>query len=276
MTYTSEFMRRINTLGPKNGACNICGEEGPLTEDHVPPKGVHGGGHFNLFRLHDLFGVEKLPRKSSQFRSFQSGVKYRTLCATCNTCRLGGEYDPSLISLANQMVTIIQSPSPPRASWIRVDAARVVRAIVGHILAIGVGRSPSGPAGEGMRDFFLDPTAPCPPQLEAYVWAYPSRRQVLVRNAGRSAFDAQIEAFHFSLLKFYPCALMLTWQNTGGFFKSSLGCLTDHKEASLDELVEVRLPLRRVPRLDWPELVAGDDTAFILHMDDAGVAMPRK
>lgn len=26
--------------GPKVGRCNICGEVGPLTEDHVPPKGV--------------------------------------------------------------------------------------------------------------------------------------------------------------------------------------------------------------------------------------------
>ncbi len=34
---------RLNTRGPQYGKCNICGEEGKLTDDHTPPKATPAG-----------------------------------------------------------------------------------------------------------------------------------------------------------------------------------------------------------------------------------------
>src|SRR5579871_4605419 len=139
MKYSDEFMRRINTRGPTHGSCNICGVHSKLTEDHVPPKGVPGCGEFNLYGLQAALDIER-----GQGRRFPNGVKYRTLCKRCNYDLLGGQYDPALVALAVGIQSELQKIAASgreaaRSVWVRTQPARVLRSLVGHVLAIGSG-----------------------------------------------------------------------------------------------------------------------------------------
>lgn len=72
------------TRGAQSGMCNICGDDGPLTEDHTPPKGCVRPTAMELQHVtHRLHAGKAIKTKA------QDGVKYRTLCARCNNTLLG-------------------------------------------------------------------------------------------------------------------------------------------------------------------------------------------
>jgi hypothetical protein len=85
---------KIATRGSKTGICNICGMHGKLTEDHTPPKGSIKIGQVELQHIVNYLSNEK---PASKGRLLQNGVKYRTLCSSCNNTYLGAKYDPAVI-----------------------------------------------------------------------------------------------------------------------------------------------------------------------------------
>ena len=83
--------------GHKTGPCNICGTRGQLTWDHVPPK---GGVDLQLVEIERATAVFTSSLGMEKPEISQNGLKFRTLCATCNNKRLGAKFDPALNSLA--------------------------------------------------------------------------------------------------------------------------------------------------------------------------------
>jgi hypothetical protein len=59
----------------------------------------------------------------------------------------------------------------------------VMRSVLGHLRAMGIGRYRKGHMTEPMCDYILDRTLPLPNQIRFYYWLYPFRRRVLVRDA---------------------------------------------------------------------------------------------
>lgn len=269
MNYSKGFAARINTRGPKEGNCNICGAFGALTEDHTPPKGIPGCGQVDLYRIAEAIGTEI----GAGGRRFQRGVTYRSLCRLCNTDRLGGRFDPSLISFAKSIDGVLKSPiALPRILPVTIFPSRVVRSVVGHILAARVGTPAEGTAGEAMKAFFLDDDAPFPSSMACYTWVYAGANQVTIRMSARMTLRGH--DWLFSLMKFYPLAFMLVWDAPPGsrFPLASLTALSQ----GIDAQDEVRLDLRSNPPLDWPETPSNDSGVAVLHGDDAVVAIPRK
>lgn len=68
-------MPLIRTKGPKRGLCNICGEHGDLTEDHVPPKGTIKFPRMTLYGIGEVLNAQA--EKDRRGRDFQQGVKFR-------------------------------------------------------------------------------------------------------------------------------------------------------------------------------------------------------
>src|SRR5471032_3413838 len=92
------YSRRINSwagfAGKKGpGFCVICGQFGELTRDHVPPQGCAQIANAVLSRLTMEEPSEGQPRNTIYI---QGGLKFQTLCATCNNERLGLHFDPEL------------------------------------------------------------------------------------------------------------------------------------------------------------------------------------
>lgn len=172
---------RLETRGPAEGPCSLCGRHGRLTEDHVPPKGVPRVGQARLVEVSDYLKGERATRT---IRFFQRGVKYRSICAHCNTTLLGARYDPELIEFTRAVdKSLGQRLYLPMQLKIRPN--RLVRSVVGHLLAHGVDLPREGEFFVDMRRCFPDEQATLPPGYQMYCWLYPYNDQFVAQCVGR-------------------------------------------------------------------------------------------
>ena len=254
------------TRGAKSGACNICGDIGPLTEDHTPPKGCVRPTAMELQHVSHRLAAEKAMKTKAN-----DGVKYRTLCARCNNALLGGRYDPALIDFVNRVSVLLNSAVViPRTMPVAAKPALIVRAVWGHLAAVGVDRYLKGPRTAEFRDFFLDETLPIPAGMNFYYWVYPYRRQALIRDAG--ALDAR-GPYHaiFWLMKFYPLAFAVWMPETD--YALELRDLAAYRTSSPDDIVDVMVDLEPVPH--ELTLEAPTTTQAIFFGQDSVVATSR-
>ena len=222
-----------------------------------------------MMHIADLLSVER-PNASTRFA--QGGVKYRTLCATCNNDLLGHRYDPTLVTLSRDVRALLDTKLllPPEIH-IRTKPNRLVRSVVGHLLAFGVGQHRDGSANESLTDFLLDETLPFPSGLRLYYWLYPFNDQVLVRHAGLS-FQYANDLAPFMLLKFFPLAFFLvvneppTWRIPYRRVDPQVG-----GDIDLDAMLTIEL--RNIPHQRWPE--APRDTGVVFYGEGAGAAIAR-
>lgn len=260
---------RIITRGARIGPCNICGITQALTEDHIPPKGVSRLSQVVMLNLTDLLGVER-PKKSG--RISQNGVKFRTLCAKCNNERLGIHYDPTLISFTREIRSYLESALHlPPTMYVPSKVNRLVRSVVGHLLAHGVGEHRAGTMMDELTNYFLDESAAFPAGLKLYYWIYPYNDQVLVKGAGLSLHYWNAFAV-FSLLKFYPLSFFFVLDEPPEW------CIPYERldpllSSAIEDEAMVRISFRGLPVQRWPE--APVDTGTVLHCPGAMGAVPR-
>src|SRR5690606_7491497 len=94
------------------------------------------------------------PPKKKQIS--QNGVKYRTLCGHCNNNILGQECDPHLISFTNSISTILKSSiNLPPILNIEAKPQNIMKSVIGHLCAQGVGRHQKGNITLPIKNYML-------------------------------------------------------------------------------------------------------------------------
>ena len=259
---------RLITQGPKVGRCNLCGTEGPLTQDHIPPKEVTRLGQVAMMKIIDLLSLEH-PKKST--RISQDGVKYRTLCKKCNNERLGLGYDPTLILLTESVRACLESSLRlPDRIRIQTKPNRLVRSVVGHLLAQGVNQFRAGTSTERLTDYFLDEKLTFPEELKLYYWPYPYNDQVIIKGAGLSPYFWDSFAV-FWLLKFFPICFFIVHDQPAEWrvpFQRLDTTLTNN----IDDELPILVDFTKLPPQRWPE--APSPTGMVLHGDGSTGAIP--
>jgi len=238
----------------RKGLCNICGTAGPLTRDHVFPLSTV---IMRTLEVHTL--AQDLSCVPSEPQLAHGSVERRTICKRCNSTRLGAQYDPTLKRFEERVASWIRARykrhlALPSAFRVNLKPNRVIRAIVGHLLAAETRSSRSAPLvhapmPDAMRDYFLDETKELPPELEVFCWPYPSNMQVVIRSAGIGQYgsgDFVVSDF----MKAFPLAFWLAWDRPKSV-PVTLCRLPSSKD--LDEDVTIEISLRNVPPIDWPE-----------------------
>lgn len=260
------------------GYCNICNQFGKLTLDHVPPKGsVQLRASETAYFLHALQGSAQgrvticgderlLPPRGGRRRS-QNGVKFRTICATCNNARLGAKYDPELKRVANVIGQLARAQAEadlrlPPSLRVSVRTHYLIRGIIGHLLAAVEPRDRSKPrsgfdAGfhRHLREYFLDESIPLPKTVRVYYWLYPTQdRQVIINGLALQLKDGAATFIVGSLIKFFPVAYYIV--NTDAVSPLELGVPWIEGGGCNDLACQVDLCLRpaSIPPLDWPEV----------------------
>lgn len=257
----------VRTFGLLHGVCNICGQEAKLTEDHTPPKGWARPKQVELRHVVDKLGMEGGNRKRAT-RS-QNGLKYRTLCGPCNNGLLGARYDPALIMFANEVARTLQTTAVLSSlQWFSIQPQAVMRAVLGHMCAQGVGRYAKGPLTEAVRQYMLDENLPLPEGLSFYYWAYPFRHQVIIRDAVFTDFSDHGPVM-FWLLKAYPLAFMVTW-TPAPKLPFSVQTLDPLRAIGFAETASVPLRLDPLTPELWPE--APPDDFAVLYGPEAVTA----
>jgi hypothetical protein len=224
-----------------------------------------------MMHLVRALGAE-MPKKGNALS--QNGVKFRSLCQRCNNERLGRDTDPDLIRICNQVHGLLSTKLIlPSRLLVPVRPQRLIRAVVGHLLAYGINRVPKGPFEVAMAQYFLDTSMPTPPGMECFYWVYPYTDQVLARDALLT--DSRTpdgDNVLFKLVKFYPLAFFCTWNRpaTYGFQFDNL-CRFGH--LGFDEEAEIPVQLGPLPPRRWPETPTERSLA-VIHGAESMYAKP--
>lgn len=259
--------RLIETRGPKRGQCNICGAIGDLTEDHTPPKGCLRPTRVEM--LHIWQRLSNTENVSTKGRLSQNGVKFRTICGRCNSTMLGARYDPSLISFVNAVAQVLRtSLTLPPMLLIRAQPQAILRSLFGHLSAQGVHRYLKGPLTEPMRDYFLNTEKPLPLGVRAYYWAHPHQQHVMMRDASYLDIPRHTP-FVFWLLKFFPVAFMLAWDEPA-WLPDSVLSFERWRDVPFDSEVDMPIRTHEFPHVFWPEapteqslILCGEQAMFV-------------
>lgn len=274
------MIKKIRYYGSKEGYCNICGKYGKLTFDHVPPKGCAGIQNRNVALLTAALDCQKLTQYNS--RQFQDGLKFKSLCEVCNNKILGIEYDPYLNEFAAKVsnytnLVIKHGISLPKSIDIDIKLQRVARSVVGHLLAAQVRKDMSTPIRsapyiDAIRQYFLNPAASIPKELEIYYWLYPSDIQVIILGSGLMSINRK-EPIIGEFIKFYPIAFWVIWNQPQ--IDINLQSLTKNRELLIDDLLNVTISIENIPRVDWPEHPS-DDELVLLNDEVAYIAKKKR
>ena len=159
---------RIYEKPSGNTVCNICEQKvARLSDDHVPPKSCLIDPQVQLEPFN-----HRLRAKSPVLPISQSGIRYRTICGSCNSL-LGQEFDPALARMCSSVLArrrSVISVAPVWSIWCRPD--RVIRALMGHLLAAVTDNAQSVDDCQ-MRPAVLDLAASLPDERRVFYWLHP-------------------------------------------------------------------------------------------------------
>lgn len=218
------------------------------------------------------------PKEERPPRFSQNGTKFRSICSTCNNIRLGAECDPFLIDFTTKVARLLSQIQSTRIILpplfeVTTQPLVVLRAIVGHALALNVGRGPRGPLEETMAEFFLNPAKPVHRAFDCFYWLYPYNDQVFVDAAVLThSLGSGRGGTYFKLLKFYPLAFMLTWEHQG-HVHYDLQNLCNYRRLDYTGEVGVVIETSKPPHQLWPECPMG--TSAVLYGGSPRLVEPR-
>lgn len=265
---------RARTFESKSGRCNICGEHAQLTDDHVPPQAATAQQKrsVRILTLPEHLDIERDTRVFS--RRSQNGLKFRTLCRTCNGDLLGAKYDPELAAFSRDVGKIVSAEHlhlPPRIA-VEVHLGRLARAVVGHLLAAEVREDMSneprgGPFVSAMRDYFLDEDAPWPKSMHLFFWPTPISWQAVFRGVGITRLFREPGCFTIGdFLKYWPVGFWLTCDADPAMALRGRRLIQLHPECEDSRRGSVLKLFSRQNdwhRADWPEALLEDECIFL-------------
>lgn len=268
-------MPLMDTRGPEFGVCNICGKTEKLTVDHTPPKGYARAVPMRISHIVSRLAAEPATREQRVVKS-SDGVKFRTLCARCNNVLLGGSYDRGLIEMAQKIDALLTTGLYiPATSMVRVQPQRVMKAVLGHMCAQGVGRYDKGAITEPVRDYLTDPGAVAPDLFRMHYWVYPYKSRILIRDAMLGTVGVRpASRTMIWLMKCYPVAFAITWDLDFKFLDRTPRNFDAFARLGIDDYADLPVDLNDVPHELWPEAVQDPYPYMLLLGQEALAAQP--
>lgn len=242
-------MHYVKTKGARVGACKICAKPAPLTWDHVPPK---GGITLESVEIEQIFQTLTGNEQSPKFRISQDGMKFRTICKSCNDL-LGSKYDRVLNEFAIGIGQFLKTNLHlPQVIQYKTKPMSLARAILGHLLATKVDPD-TGFIDRDIQSFFFDQSVPIPNNIHIFYWIYPYNQTVIVRDIAMPPTHGLLRSKggfgSFDIFKYFPIAYLITdlAQYEG------LEELTRFRNLSPTDEVEIPINLHSVRAPNWPE-----------------------
>ena len=248
--------------------CNICGRLTKLTWDHIPPKAVLNEP--NTY-ANTLFSESELPSINKHMAHYQSGIKYRSICADCNNVVLGKNdivYKEFIDEIVAQLETaenaIQQGIVVPRIITVSVKINRVLRAICGHILAMKTIYDDQTITDDYLRAYVKDESL----RLEKenlFSWFYPYSTVVNVRDLTTRGHYPQTHPNGFiSVMAAYPLAYMVSSNDEISCRVDNLG---KYSTEGIEDKVAVTLHIdtalyaesNQVKHFAWPVNISDDE-----------------
>ena len=197
-------------------------------------------------------------------RQSQNGLKYRTICGSCNSL-LGIEYDPTITEFVAAVTRCVTAGIElPRSIEVGIDVQRLMKGVVGHLLAAEVDHQSSF-FRPWASDYVLTAAAPLPEPINVFFWLHDGPEYLAVTDLIKCSLRHG-SIHHLHALKFPPLGFLITPSR----MYDGLPSLSRYRTARPDQRVPVPVPLRVRRPADWPE--APSDVDGTISLFGAGAA----
>ncbi|WP_124369970.1 hypothetical protein [Pseudomonas sp. R2-7-07] len=243
-----------------------------MTEDHIFPQGMTppGARIISNYLKESEKGRRKVPRST---RLAQNGLKKKTLCSRCNNNLLGAKLDPSLIAFCNEIDVHVRNKYLLPNQYFNLEGVKlnkVIRAVVGHLLAYDDSPKVRSPFLKVLRRYFWGQIKVFPTGYDVLFWLYPNNEQAVFRDIFIVDWAKVESMLWVSAYKAYPVGFAIC-QNSGGYkypvqgFINLSSVLNDNE----DQGYKIRISLNGLVPLRWPEAPASNGA--ILSSGNPGV-----
>lgn len=237
--------------------CSICLKRLELTDEHIFPRGLTIPGTKQIREL--LPNIDPNRKGGRGTRLSQNGLKLKTTCANCNNNLLGQVYDPALKELYDQASLFIRNRNLLFGRNIKLEKIKlnkVVRAVIGHMLASDTAPNSRAPKTREMRRLFFNHNHVVSSGYSVLMWLYPAKEQAVIRDIFvAKEFGANSENILWvSAYKTFPLAFAITHQpkKEPPPYKEIVD-LTPHLTSKIDDQFNISLPIKNFPPFIWPE-----------------------
>ena len=148
-------------MGTKNsGFCHICGKEGPLSFEHIPPRSMGNSKPAKAYRVTDMaekyHTLSNANKEGIRYRQQQRGIGFQTICSSCNSY-LGKHYVKAFTGCMTELGVILQeSKDVQGCTGIHLEGHNVpVLAFFKHVISNFCSTTQPGTMLD-CREFLLD------------------------------------------------------------------------------------------------------------------------
>lgn len=234
----------------------------------MPPSGV---GNTDRWIAYSYLTESAADKDLTYGRSFRGGVRFRTLCRSCNN-GIGGKEDKAIIDFFDRVRKLIHSPlllSP----IVRIPAKPnlIYRGLLAHIVSANDSGVPNAFDVEA-RDIFFKRRSLRYTSLNLFFWIYSGNSLFLMRNAYSTVWHPSVQVTPIQILKVFPLGFMFVRRAS---FRN-LTNLASYICENDDDVVDVPIQIyRREAHPVWPALaergrlimLAGDTYGLIGRKD---------
>lgn len=215
-------------MASQMGRCHICGREGKLSFEHIPPKSLGNDHGIRSYRGVDIIknagSFDASARKGVRYKKLRRGAGFNTLCAECNSY-LGANYVREFTGCVRELAaSFIQDPPGSDARSIHLEGGKVnVLAFFKHVISNFCATTPCETM-EDCRDFLLDKESnDFPGRYRLYMHAVPDPESVMI-TTGWMVLITKQGIYKLAHVAAFPVGFTLLDVEASDFIPPYLGC----------------------------------------------------
>lgn len=215
-------------MANETGRCHICGREGKLSFEHIPPRSMGNDHAVRSYKSVDI--IENARRFDSsatdgvRYAKMRRGAGVSTLCAECNSY-LGANYVREFVGCTRELGALFaREPIESGAKAIHLEFGKVnVLAFIKHVISNFCATTPYGTMTD-CRDFLLHRESnDFPGRYRLYMYAVPDPESVMIIT-GWMTYRTTKGAYTLAHVAGFPVGFTLLDVAASDFIPPYLGC----------------------------------------------------
>lgn len=227
----------------QRGVCRLCGNEGELSFEHIPPKAAFNKTPAKaIVGLENLVGGDRHPWETEglRYQNLQQGVGLYSLCEKCNSFT-GSAYGEDYKAFAERALYVVSSDVDPTIHYVVFKAVHPLR-VFKQIISMFCSTTPV-PQMEELKDFVLDKNRKGIDTKKYGVRMYFTRNDV-IKWTGKTVLSKMNEhnIITLSEITAYPLGFLLYFNPEEVAHPEGID-ITCFSEYGYDDLCDISLPI---------------------------------
>ena len=220
------------TRGGKDGVCHVCGKQGKMSFEHIPPKSMGNVHSAKLYKAAEIIIAKKsfdlTDKDGFKYKQQQQGSGFQTLCKECNSF-FGANYVEAFTGCVMEFARILSSsPAEEGAKGIHLEAHEInVLAFVKQVIANFCTVTNPGSMSDCKRFLLEKESNAFPERLKLFMFAVPCETEGLVSTGWTKLITSKDlrDGFWVASLAYFPVGFYLLNQAASNVEPNfNLGC----------------------------------------------------